>query len=62
MHLLSDTDRTAIKSFGVYDAGNDGAWPAIFILEPGGKVAFRSITDDYKKRPKTLDLLAFLDK
>jgi len=60
--LLSDPDRTATKSYGVYDPGNETGWPALFILAKGGKIVFRAITDDYRKRPKVEQILAELDK
>ena len=59
--LLSDPDRIATKAFGVYDPGNNTGWPAVYVLSKGGKVVFRSITDNYRKRPPASLLLAKLD-
>ena len=48
--LVSDADRALTKAFGLYDARNDIAWPAVFVLAADGKVAWRSFEDTYKER------------
>ncbi len=48
--LVSDADRTLTKAFGLFDQGNDIAWPAVFVLGSDGHVAWRSFEDDYKER------------
>jgi peroxiredoxin len=59
--LLSDRDRLAVESFGVEDVENGVAWPAVFVLEPGGTVRWRSLSDDYRNRPTPEDILAALE-
>ncbi len=49
--IAVDTSREVIKAFGVYDVGNDIAWPAIFVVDAKGMVTWRSLADDYKERP-----------
>lgn len=48
--MVSDADRSLTKGFGVYDQGNDIAWPAVFVLDAKGAVAWRSFEDTYKER------------
>jgi peroxiredoxin len=49
--IAVDTSREVTKAYGVYDAGNDIAWPAIFIVDAAGKVTWRSLAENYKERP-----------
>lgn len=48
--LLSDEARTAIRAYGVEDAENGIAWPAIFVVGEDGKIAWRQISQTYKLR------------
>jgi glutaredoxin-dependent peroxiredoxin len=49
--LLSDVNRSAIRAYGVEDAENGIAWPAIFIVAPDGTIRWRSLAETYKERP-----------
>ncbi len=49
--LLSDQELATIRAFGVEDAENSIAWPAIFIVAPDGTVRWRSLAETYKERP-----------
>jgi peroxiredoxin len=49
--VLSDPDRTVAKAYGVSDVENQTAWPAIFVLDSSGRVAWRSLSETYKLRP-----------
>jgi peroxiredoxin len=60
--LLSDTDRKLVRAFGVYDPGNEIAWPAIFIVGPDGKITWLKFLDEYKTRPPVQELLDAIDK
>jgi alkyl hydroperoxide reductase subunit AhpC len=51
-----------VRAFGVYDPGNEIAWPAIFIVGPDGKIAWRKFLDEYKTRPPLQELLDAIDK
>lgn len=46
-----DVDRSLTKAFGVYDPGNDIAWPAIFLVDAGGVIRWRSLAETYPVRP-----------
>ena len=48
--IVADTDRALTKAFGVYDEGNDIAWPAVFVVAGDGTVAWRSFEDNFKER------------
>lgn len=48
--IVSDADRALTKAFGVYDEGNDIAWPAVFVVGGDGTVAWRSYEDNFKER------------
>ena len=49
--LLSDRDRSKIRTYGVEDPENSIAWPAIFLVSQGGTVRWRSLAETYKERP-----------
>jgi len=46
-----DVDRSVTRAFGVYDAENDIAWPAIFIIAQSGEIRWRSLAETYPVRP-----------
>ena len=56
--LLSDTQQTAIRAFGVADESTGVAWPTVFVVGRDGKVTARFFTESYKKRTTTSDVLA----
>jgi peroxiredoxin len=64
--LLSDVERQAILDWGlVHEGGKPGggaiARPAIFIVEPDGRISWRSLTENYRVRvhpEHVLDALA----
>ena len=60
MPLASDPGGAVIKAYGVWDQGNEIAWPALFLVVDG-TVAWRDLTRDYKKRPPVEDVLAAID-
>lgn len=59
--LGSDADRSFIKALGVYDAENDIAWPAIFLLDAGGVVRWVSVVETYVTRPTPAVVLEAFD-
>jgi alkyl hydroperoxide reductase subunit AhpC len=56
--IVADADRALTKAFGVYDEGNDIAWPAVFVLNADGTVAWRSFEDNYKERVPIEDIVS----
>lgn len=56
--ILSDPDAALTKAFGVYDPGNEVAWPAVYIIAPDGTIAWRLFLETYKERPPVDDILA----
>jgi peroxiredoxin len=58
--LLSDGDRSTVRSYGVEDAENGIAWPAIFIVAQDGTIRWRSLADTYKERPTSEVILEAL--
>lgn len=56
--MVSDTERTLTKAFGLYDEGNEIAWPAIFVLGSDGAVAWRSFEETYKERVPIDEIVA----
>jgi len=64
--LLSDVERQAIFDWGlVHEGGKPGggaiARPAIFIVEPDGRISWRSLTENWRVRERpeqVLDALA----
>jgi len=59
--LLSDEDLSAIRAYGVEDAENGVAWPAIFIVGRDGRIAWRSLAQTYRERPASNVVLEALD-
>lgn len=63
--ILADTERAALRAFGVVHAGShpfdgsDMARPATFIVDRGA-VRWRDITPDYRVRPRPETLLEVL--
>ena len=55
--VLSDRDAGVIRAFGVHDAGNEIAWPAIFVVGRDGAIVKRWLADTYKQRIATADVL-----
>jgi peroxiredoxin len=44
-------DLKAIRAYGVEDAENRIAWPAIFIVGADGHVRWRSLAETFRVRP-----------
>ena len=59
--LGCDTSLDVIRAYGVEDAENGIAWPAIFIIAPDGTVRWRSLTENYTVRPAAQVVLEALD-
>ncbi len=55
--VLADPLRKVIKAYGVYDPGNDIAWPALVLVARDGRVRWRHVTDNYRKRLTTAEVL-----
>lgn len=55
--LLSDEGREATRAFGVYDPGNDIAWPALFLLDEEGRVTWSHVEATYPERLPVADIV-----
>lgn len=60
--ILADETRSVTRAYGLHDAENDVAWPAVYIVGNNGLVVWRWVGTSYKKRPTVDDLLAALSK
>jgi len=61
--VLSDPGGArAIKPFGVWDEGGSMAKPAIVVLAPDGREAYRYVGVDFMDRPNDDEVLAALDR
>lgn len=60
--LLSDESRATTRAFGVEDVENGISWPAIFIVDKGGKIVWRSLSQTYKVRALPAQILEALPK
>ena len=63
--ILSDVQEEAIRTWGlVHENGRPGGGaisrPAIFLVEPDGRVSWRQLTDDYRVRVRPEDILEAL--
>lgn len=59
--ILADPPRAVMRAYGVEDAENEIAWPAIFVIGRDGKVAWRWLADTYRERIPTAEVLRDLD-
>lgn len=59
--LGSDVSRELTRAFGVYDPGNDIAWPAIYLVGPDGTLRWRSLSETYTQRPAAQVVLEAFD-
>jgi peroxiredoxin len=59
--LLVDDRLSAATAWGVLDAPNEIAWPALFLVDGQGAVAWRSLSQTYKERPPVAELLGAVD-
>jgi peroxiredoxin len=56
--FLIDPNYSMVNAYGLrWDAPKETAYPATFILEPGGKIAFSKISNDHGNRVKAKELL-----
>jgi peroxiredoxin len=55
--LLADPSGHAVRAFGVYDRF-DLARAATFLIDRGGRIRYRWLADNYRKRPDPDDVLA----
>lgn len=64
--LLADPERAVIRRYGVEDAANEIAWPALFLVTRGvageGQIRWREVSDDYRDRPSVVGLLTQLKR
>jgi peroxiredoxin len=60
--LLSDPEARLTKAFGVYDPGNEIAWPTIFVIDKDGTITWSKHLDQYKVRPAVSEVLAAVDQ
>jgi peroxiredoxin len=60
--IVSDEHRALIHRYGVFDAENDLAWPAIFVIGRDGRIAWRSLAESKSKRAGADEVLAALDR
>lgn len=63
--LLSDVERRAIQDWGlVHEGGKPGggaiARPALFIVEPDGRISWRSLTENWRVRVRPEQVLEVL--
>ena len=59
--IVADTQRKLIRGYGVLDAENDLAWPAIFVVGRDGRIAWRSLAESKSVRAGVDQILAALD-
>ena len=58
--LVSDPDLTVIAKWGVEDVGQHLAYPATFIVEPGGAISFRKVGTGQTDRPTIEQIMTAL--
>jgi peroxiredoxin len=59
--ILSDGEGSVIAAYDLlHDSGPSGAIarPATFVIDPHGVVRWRSLTDNYRLRPRAEDVVA----
>ena len=59
--MLADPDHRVAEAYGVYDRLGDGlAAPAVFVVEPDGRVAWSHVSQNYGERPGAQTILGHL--
>ena len=62
--VITDPDQLREERRGeqsVADEENGIAWPAVYVVGRDGKIAWRSLTENYTKRPASAEIVAALD-
>jgi peroxiredoxin len=58
-HFVLDPDMKAISAWGLrWDAANETAYPATFVIAPDGKVRFAKVSQSHGDRATGEDILA----
>lgn len=60
--LASDPEHAVIDAYGVLDVRHEIAWPAVYLVGPEGRILWRFLDDDYRRRPSADDVLATIDR
>jgi thioredoxin-dependent peroxiredoxin len=60
--ILSDPTGDMIRSYGVWHAANRIALPAIFVIAPDGRIAWRKVAETVIDRPTEDEILDALGK
>lgn len=60
--LASDPAHAVIDAFGVFDAENEVAWPAMYLVGRDRTIAWRFLGDTYKVRPSRDEILRAIDR
>ncbi len=58
--ILSDPERKVVQAWGVDDAENEIAWPALFVVDKSGQITERLMLETYKDRPLPDQIFAAL--
>ena len=58
---MSDPERALITAFGIDDPANEISWPAVYVIDAEGKIAWRAFLESYKERPPPTEILAAID-
>ncbi len=59
--ILADGDHAVASAYGVFDLLGDGvATPAVFVIDPGGKVVWSTVSTDPNVRPTPDEILSHL--
>jgi peroxiredoxin len=53
--VLSDPDLAVIRAYGVADESNGIAWPAEFLVDPGGTIRWRATAKSVGTRASVTD-------
>jgi peroxiredoxin len=67
VRLLSDPGHQVIDTYGVHDPAYDGTkdeglpHPAVYVIDPTGRVAWAKVEPDYRHRPTNSEIRAALD-
>ena len=59
--ILADTDHAVASAYDVFDLLGDGvATPAVFVIDPGGKIVWSTVSTDPNVRPTPDEILSHL--
>ncbi len=59
--LVSDVQLAVVRAWGLEEDQEGIAWPAIYVIAPDGRIAWRSLSEVFTERAASEEILKALD-